>query len=102
MGGEWTDSSSPHKSKLSPFKFFLSPLQNLLTVITGPARIIEKIIKWDLHSISFFVTATCFLLSITFLILPWEYLLRWYLRYVVCICFGPSLKLVDIYSVTKE
>ena len=86
---------------VDPFKSILFPVQQSLAVVCQYLRLLRWIMYWEECYISFWLTAGCFLVSIIFLFVPWFFLLKWSSRLVIWIFFGPWMKLVDIFYVSK-
>ena len=64
-------------------------------------RHVKYTVGWEECYISFWITIGCLLVSIIFLFVPWFFLLKWGSRALVWILFGPWMKLVDVYYVSK-
>lgn len=103
--GADTDISTKHGSSIvssiDVFRPFLYPIQQYLDLAVGYVRIVRNIVIWDESYISFWVTTGCFGLAVIFFFLPWVFLLRWTARIIVWVVFGPWMKLVDVFYVSK-
>jgi hypothetical protein len=88
-------------STIDVFKPFLYPIQQYLDLAVGYVRIVRNVIVWEEAYISFWVTTGCFALSFVFFFLPWVFLLQWTARIIVWVVFGPWMKLVDVFYVSK-
>jgi len=85
----------------SPFKSILYPIQQLLYTICYYLRIVRNIYLWDEQYYAAFLTAASLVIGLVFYILPWGFILRWTGRLVAWFCFGPHMKLVDIFYYSK-
>lgn len=88
-------------SSIDVFKPFLFPIQQYLDLAVGYVRIVRNVIVWQEAYISFWVTTGCFGLAVVFFFLPWVFLLQWTARIIVWVVFGPWMKLVDVFYVSK-
>lgn len=88
-------------SSIDVFKPFLYPIQQYLDLVVGYVRIVRNVVVWEETYIAFWVTTGCFLLSFVFYFLPWVFLLQWTARIIVWVLFGPWMKLVDVFYVSK-
>jgi hypothetical protein len=86
---------------LNPTKVYLVPIQNLLRVICIWLRVLKNIIVWEECYISFWITLSSFFLSIILFFIPWGFLIRWSLRVIVWVAFGPWMRLADIYYFSR-
>jgi len=78
-------------------KAWLYPIQQWLGYIINILRITKNIVIWEESYLSFWVAALSFLLSVLTLFVPWSLIVKWTLRIVVYLFFGPWMKLLDIY-----
>eukprot|EP00523_Entomoneis_sp_CCMP467_P008491 CAMPEP_0168738488 /NCGR_PEP_ID=MMETSP0724-20121128/10959_1 /TAXON_ID=265536 /ORGANISM="Amphiprora sp., Strain CCMP467" /LENGTH=1081 /DNA_ID=CAMNT_0008785833 /DNA_START=7 /DNA_END=3252 /DNA_ORIENTATION=+ len=103
--GDVSDISALNKNdggiSVDPFKSVLYPVQQNLQMVCKYLRRIRYVLIWEESYISFWVTAGCFLVSIIFLFVPWFFLIQWTARILVWALFGPWMKLVDIFYVSK-
>jgi hypothetical protein len=86
---------------IDPFKSLLFPLQQNLAMICRYVRHVRHVISWQECYIAFWITAGCVLLSIICVFIPWFFIWKWTARIAVWTVFGPWMKLVDIYYVSK-
>lgn len=59
------------------------------------------IIFWQESYFAFWIASACFLLAFMFMFVPWFFLIRWTCRIIVWTVFGPWMKLVDVFYVSK-
>jgi hypothetical protein len=64
-------------------------------------RHVKFVVIWEECYISFWVVTGCLLLAVVFLFVPWMFIIRWSARLVVWMLFGPWMKLVDRFYVSK-
>lgn len=88
-------------SSIDVFKPFLFPIQQYLDLAVGYLRIVRNVLVWEEAYISFWVATGCFGLAVIFFFLPWVFLLHWTARIIVWVAFGPWMKLVDVFYVSK-
>jgi hypothetical protein len=86
---------------IDPFKRLLFPVQQNLALVCRYVRHVRHVLSWQECYIAFWITTGCFLLSIICVFVPWFFLLKWSARISVWTLFGPWMKLVDIYYVSK-
>ena len=86
---------------LDPFKPILFPIQQNLAMVCRYIRHAKYILYWEECYFSFWISAACFLLSFMFMFVPWFFLIRWTCRIIVWTLFGPWMKLVDVFYVSK-
>lgn len=86
---------------IDPFQTILFPVQQNLAMLCRYIRHVKHVASWQECYIAFWVTAGCFLLSFVCLFIPWFFIIQWVARVTVWTLFGPWMKLVDIYYVTK-
>ncbi|GKY95063.1 hypothetical protein MPSEU_000470500 [Mayamaea pseudoterrestris] len=73
----------------------LHPIQlKLRSVIIG-LRITKSIIMWDDFYYAWWITFFCFAISIMLVWIPWGWMMRWLLRVIAWVGFGPWMMLVD-------
>lgn len=123
FGDATTDLSTKRgEFSIDPFKPILFPVQQNLAMICRYVRHVKVsfllrvvyylaarsqpprpkyVIFWEECYISFWVVSGCLLLAIIFMFVPWFFLLKWTARILVWTFFGPWMKLVDIYYVSK-
>ena len=90
---------SPVKKGFSfnPTTAYLYPIQQWLGIIINVLRITKNIVIWEESYLSFWFAVVSFLLSVLTLFVPWSLIVKWTLRIVVYLFFGPWMKLADIY-----
>jgi hypothetical protein len=81
----------------NPATAYLYPIQQWLGIIINILRITKNIVIWEESYLSFWFALIAFLLSFLSLFVPWSLIVKWLLRVVVYICFGPWMKLVDLF-----
>ena len=86
---------------IDPFKSLLFPVQQNLAMVCRYVRHVRHVISWQECYIAFWITTGCVLLSIICFFVPWFFLLKWTARITIWTIFGPWMKLVDIYYVSK-
>lgn len=86
---------------IDPFKSILFPVQQNLAIACRYLRHAKYIIFWEECYISFWITTGCLLVSFIFMFVPWAFLIKWTTRLLVWTLFGPWMKLVDVYYVSK-
>jgi len=86
---------------VDPLKVFLYPLQQNLALVIRYVRHAKYILLWDECFISFWITMASLVLAFLCLFVPWFFLIKWTSRLVVWTVFGPWMKLVDVYYVSK-
>ena len=59
-------------------------------------RLLDAIVTWEESDLTFFITATCLVASMTFLFVPWAFLLRIIGRLLVVLVLGPQNKVLDL------
>jgi hypothetical protein len=87
---------------LSPTRVYLVPIQNILRIACIGLRIFKNIILWEECYISFWITLSSLVLSFILLFIPWGFLIRWSLRVIVWVGFGPWMRLADIYYFSRD
>jgi len=83
------------KFSFNPTTAYLYPIQQWLGIIINALRITKNIVIWEESYLSFWFAVVSFLLSVMTLFVPWGRIVKWTLRLVVYVCFGPWMKLVD-------
>jgi hypothetical protein len=86
---------------IDPFKPLLFPVQQNLALVCRYVRHVKFVIFWEECYISFWIATGCILLGTVFLFVPWLFLIKWTSRFVAWTLFGPWMKLVDIFYVSK-
>jgi hypothetical protein len=86
---------------IDPFKPLLLPVQQNLALICRYVRNLKFIIFWEECYIAFWVVTGCLVLGTIFLFVPWLFLMQWSARVGVWTVFGPWMKLVDVFYVSK-
>jgi len=86
---------------VDPFKPILFPVQQNLAMACRYVRHVKYILLWDEAYLSFWVTTGCLLLGTISLFVPWCFLMKWTARAVAWTFFGPWMKLVDIFYISK-
>jgi len=86
---------------LIAFKPILYPIQQALGTVCNGIRFTRNVIIWEENYFSFWVTLGSFVLAFCCLFVPWAFLIKWTTRIVVWTLFGPWMKAVDVYYVSK-
>jgi hypothetical protein len=86
---------------LSP-RVYLEPIQYILRDACIGLRIFKNIIMWEECYISFWITLSSCVFSVIFFFVPWGFLLKWTLRIIVWVAFGPWMKLADSYYFSRD
>lgn len=87
--------------KVDPIRSYLFPIQQSLGVLINWARFVKNILMWEESYISFLISMICFILSFTVFFVPWAFCIKWGLRILVWVAFGPWMKFVDIFYFSK-
>mmetsp|Transcript_62419 Transcript_62419/g.75113 ORF Transcript_62419/g.75113 Transcript_62419/m.75113 type:complete len:527 (+) Transcript_62419:2-1582(+) len=102
-GGGLDISTPQHQSVLSMlnlFKKMLHPLQLSLVTWFGYLRIARNILIWEETYYAFWVTLISLVSAVVFLFVPWAFFIKWIMRILVWLLFGPWMKLVDTFYYT--
>lgn len=86
---------------VDPFKPFLYPIQQCLAVVCRYVRHTKHVLIWQECYIAFWLTTASAILSVMCSFVPWMFFLKWTIRFVVWVLFGPWMKLVDVFYVSK-
>jgi hypothetical protein len=86
---------------IDPLMFILYPLQEYLELGCTCLRVIRNVVTWEEPFIAFWIVVLSFTGAIIFAFIPWAFLLRWAMRIVVWIVFGPWMILVDRFHYRK-
>lgn len=86
---------------LDPTRAYLFPIQQYLGVTCDFIRVLKNVLTWEESYISFLVSVICFVLSIVVFFVPWAFCIKWLIRIVVWLGFGPWMKLVDMFYFAK-
>jgi len=86
---------------IDPVRKALFPVQQVLGSILLKLRFAKNIAIWEECYFSFWITTACIILSIVCLFVPWFFLMKWISRIVIWMFFGPWMKLVDLFYVSK-
>lgn len=86
---------------VDPMKAALHPVQLLVGQICRVLRFIKHVVNWDEAYFSFWVTIGSAFLAFACLFVPWFFIIRWTMRCVVWLLFGPWMKFVDVFYVSK-
>jgi hypothetical protein len=86
---------------IDPIRTYLFPIQQYLGVLTNGARVVKNILTWEESYISFLISMICFILSFAVFFVPWAWCIKWSLRIIIWVAFGPWMKLVDIFYFSK-
>jgi hypothetical protein len=86
---------------IDPFKSTLYPVQLLLADCCRVLRFVKNIVRWEEAYFSFWITVGSAFLAIVSAFVPWFFLIQWTARIVVWVVFGPWMKLVDVFYVSK-
>lgn len=103
LGDISTDISTNNEGffTIDPTKQIFFPIQQTLLLVCRYARLAKYIATWEECYLSFWFTTGCFVVSFTFIFVPWFFLLKWLFRLLVWTLLGPWMKLVDIFYVSK-
>ncbi len=80
----------------------LYPIQQTLLSICDITRFVRNIVLWEESVYSFWVTFTCFSLSVVLLFIPWGFIFQWLSRIIVWTLFGPWMAFFQRRLETKE
>jgi hypothetical protein len=86
---------------MDPFKNLLFPVQKNLALICKYVRHIKHVATWQECYIAFWITVGCLGLSVICFFVPLFFFMTWAIRLSVWAVFGPWMKLVDVYYVSK-
>ncbi len=86
---------------LDPTRAYLFPIQQYLRVACTWLRVFKNIMVWEECYISFWIAMISFVISVVVFFIPWGWLIKWLLRVIVWIVFGPWMKLADIYYFSR-
>jgi hypothetical protein len=86
---------------LDPTRAYLFPIQQYLGVACDWIRVLKNVLTWEESYISFIVSVVCFVLSVVVFFIPWGFCIKWLVRIVVWLAFGPWMKLLDIIYFAK-
>ena len=84
-------------SILDPAKPYLYPIQQYLGIVCTWIRVLKNIMTWEESYLSFWITIISFALSVIAFFVPWSVLIKWILRIIVWVAFGPWMKLADMF-----
>lgn len=86
---------------LDPIRATLHPVQLILGSVLKSLRFVKHVLRWEEAYFSFWITLGSAFLSIACAFVPWFFLIRWTARIAVWTVFGPWMKLVDVFYVSK-
>ena len=87
-------------ASLDPARPYLFPIQQYLRVTCICLRVMKNILLWEECYISFWVAMLSFIIAAVAFWLPWGWMIKWTLRIVVWVAFGPWMKMADVYYFT--
>jgi hypothetical protein len=87
---------------LKPTRVYLFPIQSILRVACNGLRIFKNILLWEECYISFWITLFSFGISVALFFVPWGFLIKWTLRIIAWVAFGPWMKLADMYYFSEN
>jgi C2 domain len=86
---------------IDPVRAALYPIQLMLGVLCRVIRFVKNIFSWQEAFFSFWISTGCIMLSVACLFVPWFWIIQWTARFVVWTIFGPWMKLVDVFYVSR-
>jgi hypothetical protein len=86
---------------IDPIKAALHPVQLILGTICEVLRFVKHVLYWEEAYFSFWITIASAFLAIVCMFVPWFFLIQWTARIIVWTIFGPWMKLVDIFYISK-
>jgi hypothetical protein len=101
VGDESDLATKSHGISIDPLKIVLHPIQQQLAMVIRYVRYVKYVILWQECYLSFWITISCFVMAIICSFVPWFFLLKWSMRFLVWTVFGPWMKLVDVFYVSK-
>ncbi|KAL3921597.1 MAG: hypothetical protein SGILL_002669 [Bacillariaceae sp.] len=86
---------------IDPVRAALYPIQLILGVVCRGIRFVKNVVIWEEAYFSFWISTGSLLLAVVCLFVPWFWLIQWTSRIIVWTLFGPWMKLVDVFYVSK-
>ena len=86
---------------IDPLKPILYPIQQYLGIACNSLRFIKNIIIWEESYFAAIISLTSVVLAIALAFVPWALIFRWSSRIIVWTLFGPWMKAVDVFYVSK-
>jgi hypothetical protein len=86
---------------IDPLKPLFYPLQQYLGLICKCLRFLKFVVYWEECYFAFWIVTGCFILAFVFLFVPWFWIIKWTSRIIVWMVFGPWLKLIDMFYLSK-
>jgi len=86
---------------IDPTRVYLYPVQEWLGIICDILRVVRNVIVWEEPHYSFIIAFGSFILAFVLYFLPWGYLIKWTLRVVAWVIFGPWMMLADKFYFSK-
>lgn len=83
------------------FKPIFFPIQKNLAMVCRTLRYVSALVCWQECYFTFWITTISMVLGVTFLFVPWLWILKWSARFTVWSIFGPWMKLVDLLYYSK-
>ena len=106
-GAEDADITESHRGNIfSKVKDFVNPMTLTVKPVLHPIqlklrgliinlRIVKSIVLWNDFYYAFWIALASFAVSILLIWVPWDWIMRWLLRLVAWVGFGPWMMLVD-------
>ena len=88
-------------ARVDPTRAYLFPIQQYLGIACTWMRIFKNIFVWEEGYISFWTTVLSFTLSVVAFFIPWGFLLKWTMRIIVWVAFGPWMKVADMFYFSR-
>ena len=101
IGEADADISTKVGGGFEPFKSTLYPIQIILAQCCGGLRFVKNVVRWEESYFSFWITVGSVFLAVVCAFIPWFFLFQWTSRIIVWVFFGPWMKLVDVFYVSK-
>lgn len=86
---------------IDPLKPILYPIQQYLGITCNIMRFIKNVIIWEESYFAALISLASIVLAVALAFVPWAFIFRWTSRIIVWTVFGPWMKAVDIFYVSK-
>ena len=88
-------------ASIDPLKLILFPIQQYLSIACNILRFVKNVVIWEEYYIAALICIASVVSAIAFAFVPWFFLIQWTSRIVVWLLFGPWMKLVDVFYISK-
>jgi len=86
---------------IDPVRAALYPIQLMLGMLCRAIRFVKNVIIWEESYFSFWIATGSLVLAVVCLFVPWFWLMKWTSRVIVWTVFGPWMKLVDMFYISR-